>query len=123
MADSPTPLRILGSAAAGAVGFVVGFYAGFFILLSVLGLEASGLAFIVVAGGLGIVGAAFAMSLSVRAGRKRAAVVVTVVLGALLLLAVHLIDGDFGTLMLGGLVLVVAVAALVRSGAADSLAT
>lgn len=121
-AESSTPLRILGSLAAGAVGFVFGFYAGFFILLSALGLDASGLAFVVVAGGLGVIGAAFGMALSVRSGRKRPAVVVTVVLGALLLLGVHLMNGDFGVLMIGGALLVVVVAALVRTGATDVLA-
>lgn len=123
MADSPTFVRILGSALGGAIGFVIGFYAGFFLLLSVWGLETGELAFVLLAGGAGVLASGGAIALTVRRGRKLAAFLTTTVLGLMVLGLILVIDGDFGALMIGGLILVIAVSTLVRTGLTDTIAT
>lgn len=123
MADSPTFVRILGSALGGAIGFVIGFYAGFFLLLSIWGLETGELAFVLLAGGAGVLASGGAIALTVRRGRKLAAFLTTTVLGLMVLGLILVIDGDFGALLIGGLILVIAVSTLVRTGLTDTIAT
>jgi len=120
MAESPIFVRILGSAVSGAIGFVIGFYAGFFVLLSIWGLETGELAFVLIAGGAGVLASGGAIAFTVRRGRKRAAFLTTTVLGLVLLALILVIDGDFGVLVVGGLILVIAVSFLVRIGFTDT---
>lgn len=115
--------RIVGSALAGAIGFVVGFYAGFFIVLSIWGLDTGGVTFVVFTGGLGVLAAGVGIALTVKTERRQAAFLTSGALGVLLLVTMLAIDGDAGALAVGGLIVVVVTAALVRSGATDAMAT
>lgn len=120
--DSSLLARIAGSALAGAIGFVVGFYAGFFVVLSIWGLDTGAVAFVVFAGGMGALAAGAGIALTVQPERRRVAFLTSGGLGVLLLLTMLVIDGDAGALALGGLLMVVVTAGLVRAGATDAMA-
>lgn len=114
--------RIAGSALAGAIGFAVGFYAGFFIVLSIWGLDTGGVAFVMFTGGFGALAAGAGIALTVQPEHRRSAFLTSGGLGALLILTILVIDGDAGALAVGGLLVVVATAGLVRSGATGATA-
>jgi len=114
--------RIAGSALAGAVAFVAGFYTGLFIVLSIWGLEASGVAFVALTGGLGSMAAAGAIALTVSASRRSAAVITVLALGVVLVGSVLVFDADALALALGGVVLAIVASTLVRTGVVDGLA-
>lgn len=121
MDSSSVLARVAGSALAGAIGFVVGFYAGFFVVLSIWGLDTGAVAFVVFAGGMGTLAAGVGIALTVQPERRRAAFLTAGGLGVLLMLTMLAIDGDAGALALGGLLMVVVTAGLVRSGATDAM--
>lgn len=115
--DSSLFARIAGSAFAGAVGFAVGFYAGFFLLLGIWGLETDELAFILIAGGLGVVFAGAAVAFTVARARRWPAILTAVGLGVVVLPLLLLVDADPAGVAIGGLILVILTSALVRGGA------
>lgn len=119
---SSTIVRIVGSVLAGAGGFLVGFYAGFFLVLSIWGLEAAGVAFVVFAGGLGSAVAGAAIAWTVTGGRKWPAFLTTVGLGIVLIGASFVFDADAAALGVGGLLVVVVTSTLVRTGIIDVVA-
>lgn len=121
MDSSSVLARVAGSTLAGAIGFVVGFYAGFFAVLSIWGLDTGAVAFVVFTGGLGALAAGVGIALTVQPERRRVAILTSGGLGLLLMLTVLAIDGDAGAMAVGGLLVVVATAALVRSGATDAM--
>ena len=106
--------RAVGVAAAGAAGWIVGFYLGIFLVLSTVGLDDfEGWHFELATVSIGAVGAALAAAL---AGRRGLAALPRAV-GAALVAAIaaigglRVIDGDFAVAIIGGgLVVVVAVA-------------
>ncbi len=114
--------RIAGSVLAGAGGFLVGFYAGFFLILSIWGLEAAGVTFVVFTGGLGSIVAGAAIAWTVASGRKWPAFLTTVGLGIVLIGASVLLDADAAAHGIGGLVVVVVASILVRTGITDLVA-
>ncbi len=122
MDSSSTIARIAGSVLAGAAGFLVGFYAGFFLVLSIWGLEAAGVAFVVFTGGLGSIVAGAAIAWTVASGRKWPAFLTTVGLGIVLIAASLLFDADAAAHGIGGLVVVVVASILVRTGTTDVVA-
>lgn len=109
------------SAMVGAVGFAIGFYAGLFALLEATGLSASGTVFTVVTGGLGSLLAGIAIALTVSDGRRMHAVLTAVGLGLALVAVMSALDADAGAMAVGGLVLVVATALLVRTGVSSRI--
>lgn len=111
--------QVLGTIGAGAVGFAVGFYGAFFVILSIWGLEFEGDLFPIITIGLASVAAGVAMALTVRKARRTRAVVVSLVLGAVLIVVVVAIGGDVGAIAVGGLLLVTLAGFLVRGGVAD----
>ncbi|MGD2060246.1 MAG: hypothetical protein PVF87_05245 [Acidimicrobiia bacterium] len=111
--------RIGGSTLAGAVGYVVGFYAGLFVLLSSWGLETDELAFVVVAGGLGVVVAGVAVALTVSRARRWRAFLATIGLGVVLVPLLLLFDADPVGMALGGLAMVAVTSTLTRTGVLD----
>lgn len=113
--------QVLGTAGAGAIGFAAGFYAGFFLILSVWGLEFEGDLFPVITIGFGSVLAGIAMAFTVKKSRRRQAVLTSVVLGALLIAVVVAFAADVGVIALGGVLLVVFAGILVRTGITDGL--
>lgn len=115
--------RIAGSALVGAVGFAAGFYAGFFLLLSIWGLETDELAFIFIAGGLGVLFAGAAIAFTVSSSRRWTAVLTAVGLGVVMLPLLLLLEADPGGMAIGGLVLVILTSALIRTGVFDSSPT
>ncbi len=119
---SSTLARIVGSVLAGAAGFLVGFYAGFFLVLSIWGLEAAGVPFVVFTGGLGSIVAGAAIAWTVSGGRKWPAFLTTLGLGIVLIGASFLLDTDAAALGVGGLLVVVVTAILVRTGTLDVMA-
>jgi hypothetical protein len=121
MATSNFP-RIAGSALAGAVAFLVGFYAGLFVVLSIWGLEASGVAFVALTGGLGSMAAAGAIALTVSESRRSSAVITALALGVVLIGSILAFDGDALALAIGGVVLAIVASTLVRTGMVDTLA-
>lgn len=123
MTPTKTIARIAGSALAGAAGFAIGFYSGFFLILSIWGLDTSEIAFVFIAGTLGVVGATLAIMWTVSSKRRLAAVGTTAGLGAILLLVVFGIDADAGALGVGAVLMVIVAAVLVRTGAVDPVAT
>lgn len=121
METSSTPARIAGSVLAGAIGFLVGFYAGFFLVLSIWGLGAAGVEFVIFTGGLGSITAGGAIAWTVASGRKWTAFLTTVGLGVLLIATAFLIDADAAALGVGGLVVAVVASILVRTGITDTM--
>ncbi len=119
---SSTIARIAGSALAGGIGFVVGFYAGFFLILSIWGLEAAGATFVVFTGVLGSIVAGAAIAWTVASVRKWPAFLTTVGLGIVLIGASLLFDADAAAHGIGGLVVVVVTSILVRTGITDVVA-
>lgn len=119
MNTSSTSARIAGSTLAGAVGFFIGFYAGFFLVLSIWGLETSEVAFVAFTGGLGSIAAGAAIAWTVRSDRKLAAFVTTVGLGLLLMASSFLFDADVVALGIGGFLVVAAASTLTRTGVTD----
>ncbi|REK11853.1 MAG: hypothetical protein DWQ40_11930 [Actinobacteria bacterium] len=111
--------KILGSALAGAIGFGVGYYAAFFVVLSIWGLDFDVSWFPVVGGVVASLGAGLGIALTVRQGRKAAAVVAALVLGAVLVTVVMALNADFGFMAVGGLVLAVLTALVIRTGLSD----
>lgn len=122
MDTSSTIARIAGSVLAGAAGFLVGFYAGLFLILSIWGLAAAGLTFVVFTGGFGSIVAGAAIAWTVTSGRKWPAFLTTVGLGIVLIGASLLFDADAAAHGIGGLVVVVVASILVRTGIADVVA-
>lgn len=116
---SSTTARIAGSALAGALGFLVGFYAGFFLALSIWGLETDELAFVAFTGGFGSMAAGAAIAWTVSSGRKLAAFLTALALGILAMAISFLFDADPVALGIGGFLVVVATATLVRTGVTD----
>lgn len=114
-------LGTLGSALAGTVGFGVGFYLVFFVVLGIWGLDFDASLLPVIGGGLGSLFAGGAIALTVGRRKRLAAIGVGAGLGVLLILAVVGLDGDFGWLMIGGLALAIVTAGLVRFGMTDQL--
>lgn len=121
MDTSSTIARIAGSVLAGAAGFLVGFYAGLFLILSIWGLEAAGVTFVIFTGALGSMVAGAAIAWTVASGRKSTAFLTTVGLGIVLIGASFLFDADAAAHGIGGLVVVVVTAILVRTGITDTL--
>lgn len=119
METSSAPARIVGSVLAGAIGFLVGFYTGFFLVLSIWGLGAAGVAFVIFTGGLGSIAAGGAIAWTVTSGRKWTAFFTTVGLGVLLIGAVFVSGADAAALGIGGLVVAVVASILVRTGITD----
>lgn len=109
------------SALVGAVGFAIGFYAGFFALLEAAGLSASGTLFTVVTGGAASLLAGSAIALTVSDGRRVHAVLTAVGLGLALVAVMLALDADAGAMAVGGLILVVATALLVRTGTSSRI--
>lgn len=107
---------------AGAIGFLVGFYAGFFLILSMWGLEAAGVTFVVFTGALGSIVAGAAIAWTVASGRKWPAFLTTVGLGIVLIGVSLLFDADAAAHGIGGLVVVVVTSILVRTGITDVVA-
>lgn len=122
MDTSSTIARIVSSVLAGAIGFVLGFYAGLFLILSIWGLEAAGLTFVVFTGGFGAIVGGAAIAWTVASGRKWPAFLITVGLGILLIAASLLFDADAAAHGIGGLVVVVVASILVRTGMVDVVA-
>ena len=120
MENSSQLVRIAGSILAGAVGFAFGFYAGFFLLLSIWGLETDELAFVFVAGGLGVLFAGLAIAFTVSRSRRWSAVVTAAGLGVVLLPLLLLFDADPAGMAIGGLILVAVTSALTRAGVFDT---
>ena len=114
-------LPTLGSAFAGAVGFVAGYYAAFFAVLGIWGLDfdasliplAAGIPAGLVAGG--------AIALTVSSPRKLVAFLIAGALGLILTVLIVVLNGDAGAMLVGGVVLMVVTALIVRSGMADRL--
>jgi hypothetical protein len=112
-------VRIARSSLAGAIGFAVGFYAGFFLLLSIWGLDTGEMAFIFIAGGLGVLCAGVAIAFTVSTSRRRSAILTTLALGAVVLPLLLLFDADPVGMAIGGLTLVILTSALIRAGTLD----
>lgn len=112
--------QVLGTVAAGAVGFAVGFYAGFFVILSIWGLEFEGDFFPVITIAFASLLAGVAMALTVEKSRRAQAMLTSLALGAVLIGVVVMIGGDVGTIALGGILLVIIAGFLVRSGSTDA---
>lgn len=119
MDTSSTLARIVGSALTGAVGFLVGFYAGFFLILSIWGLEAAGVTFVVFTGLFGSLVAGAAIAWTVPSSRKWPAFLTTVGLGIVLIGASFLFDADAAAHGIGGVLVVVVTSILVRTGTLD----
>jgi len=119
---SSTIARIAGSVLAGALGFFVGFYTGLFLILSIWGLEAAGLTFVVFTGGFGSIVAGAAIAWTVASGRKWPAFFTTVGLGIVLIGASLLFDADAAAHGIGGLVVVIVTSIFVRTGVTDVVA-
>jgi len=115
-------LRIAGSALAGAVAFGAGFYAGLFLVLSIWGLEASGVVFVAMTGGLGSIAAAGAIASTVSASRRSAAVITALALGVVLIGSVLAFDADALAMAIGGVVLAIVASTLLRTGMVDNWA-
>lgn len=111
---------IAGSTLAGAVGFAAGFYTGFFLLLSIWGLEVDELAFVFIAGGFGVLFAGAAIAFTVTRSRRLSAILTAVGLGVVMLPLLLLFDADAGGMAIGGLALVILTATLIRTGAFDA---
>lgn len=109
------------SALVGAVGFAIGFYAGLFALLEAAGLSASGTLFTVVTGGAASLLAGSAIALTVSEGRRAHAVLTAIGLGLALVVVMLALDADAGAMAVGGLILVVATALLVRTGTSSRI--
>lgn len=120
--DTPSTLaRIAGSALAGAIGFFTGFYLGFFIVLSIWGLAADEIAFVVFTGVLGTLAAGGAIAFTVSDSRRWAAFLTAVLLGLLLVPAAFVFDSDAAAIVVMGLVIVVVTSAVVRTGITDAI--
>lgn len=115
------PLKTLESVLAGAVGFAIGFYAGFFMILGLWGLEFDSTAFPLVAGGLASLFAGIAIALTVTKSRRVPAILTALGLGLILAVLLIAVNGDVGAMAIGGLVLVVLTTVLTRSGVFDQL--
>lgn len=122
METSSTAARIAGSTLAGSFGFFVGFYGGFFLILSIWGLSIDHILFVIVTGGIGAAVAGAAIAVTVSKPRKWAAFFTAMVLGVVLVGVVLLLDTDVGGMAIGAFLLVVATSILVRTGAFDGLA-
>lgn len=107
---------------AGAIGFLIGFYAGFFLILSIWGLDAAGVTFVVFTGALGSIVAGVAIAWTVASGRKWPAFFTTVGFGIVLIGVSFLFDADAAAHGIGGLVVVVVTSILVRTGITDVVA-
>lgn len=101
-------LHALGTLAAGAVGFAIGFYVGLFVILSIWGLDAEGVWYPVstLAGGSLVAGLGAAATVSPMARRVRA-LGTALAVGALALGVILAVDGDFEALWIAGLVVAV----------------
>ncbi len=117
-----TWVRVVGSSLAGAVGFFIGFYVGFFVVLSIWGLAADEVAFVLVTGVLGTLTAGGAIAFTVGESRRLAAFVISLGLGVVLVPAVLAFDSDVVAIAIVGLVIVVVTSVLVRIGTSDVLA-
>jgi hypothetical protein len=104
---------------AGAVGYVVGFCAGFFLLLSTWGLETDELAFVVIAGGLGVLFAAVSIALTVSRARRWRALLSAIGLGVILVPVSLAFDADPVGMALGGLAVATLTSVLTRTGVLD----
>lgn len=122
MENSPLA-RIAGSTIAGAGGFALGFYTGLYLVLSIWGLETDELAFVFVAGGLGVLFAGGAIAMTVSSSRRWPAMVTAVGLGVVMLPLLLLLDSDPVGMAVGGLILVTLTSTLVRTGAFDTSPT
>ena len=109
-------LRALGTIAAGSVGFAIGFYLGLFVILSIWGLDTGGAAFpvLTMAGGSAVAGLAMASTVTPMARRVRA-FATAVVVGGCCLGVILLIDGDFESLWIAGIVVVLLTTALAHA--------
>lgn len=114
-------LPTLGSTLAGAVGFLAGYYAAFFVVLSIWGLDfdasilplAAGIPASVIAGG--------AIALTVSKPRRLQAFLIAVALGLILTALIIALNADAGAMLVGGAVAMALTALIVRSGVADQL--
>jgi hypothetical protein len=122
MADYSTTARIAGSALAGGLAFIGGFYVGFFLTLSIWGLDSPSVAFVLLCGGLGSLAAAGAIAWTVSVSRRPAAVFTAVALGAVLVVSVLVLDADALAMVIGGAAIAIVASILVRTGMVDSLA-
>lgn len=116
-------MRVAGSAVAGAIGFVLGFYVGVFAVLSIWGLDAESVWYPVLTTSLGSLFAGGGIALTVRRTRRLAAIVTALALGALLVMVVVGIDAGLAVAAVGGLTLVVVTAAVTRAGSGNALFT
>lgn len=101
----PSPGRMLGVVVAGVAGWVIGFYMGVFVVLSLVGWnEFAGWQFLAATIPGGALGASLGASLAHPDTRRSAPVVFGAGLAAAALtaLALQIIDGDYGVAILGG---------------------
>ena len=91
----------------GAVGFAIGFYAGFFLILSIWGLEFQGFWFPVVTGLFGSGLAGVAMMPTVPEGQRSKPVATALGLGTIMAFVMAALDTDAGAMAIGGLLLVI----------------
>lgn len=119
--ERPSFARIVGSSLAGAAGFGLGLCAGLFLILNIWGIEVDVMAFAVVTGGLASIFAGTAIALTVSSSRRLMSVLIALALGLVLVGLVVALEANVGFLALGGLVLVVVTAILIRSGAVDAV--
>lgn len=115
-------LPALGSAIAGAVGFLSGYYAAFFVVLSFWGLGFDASFFPLAVGIPAGLAAGGAIALTVAGPRRLPAFLIAGGLGVILTVLIMVLNGDAGAMLVWGVVLMVATSLIVRSGLADPLA-
>lgn len=112
-------LPTLGSAIAGAVGFLATYYAAFLFVLGIWGLDFDASILPLAAGIPASLGAGGAIALTVSRPRKLPAFLIALVLGLILTVLIVVLNGDAGAMLMWGVLLMVAAALIVRSGMTD----
>ena len=111
-------LPTLGSALAGAVGFLAGYYAAFFLVLGIWGLDSASI--IPLAAGIpASLAAGGAIALTVSSPRKLPAFLTALGLGLILTILIMVLNGDAGAMLAWGVILMIVAALIVRSGLTD----
>lgn len=111
--------RIVSSTLAGTFGFLLGFYAGLFLVLSIWDLEAGQLQYVALTVGIGSLVAGSAVALTVEKQRRATAMVTALGLGLALAAISLILDLDPPWIWGGGLLLAGTTALLARADATE----
>lgn len=107
--------KVIGTAFVGALGFAVGFYAGFFSILAIWGFQFESVLFPIITGGLASAVAGLGMAFTVPSDSRLKTILTTIGLGVVLIAVIGILNADVGAMAVGGLIVVIIAAIVART--------